>query len=387
MIYVWSGHSCIKTIKAHTGLVSTISAIPGGVVTGGKDNVLIVFDENFKEVRRVDVPACPKALDQNGQGDFVVGLRNGSIIEFERGLQGKTVMSSHSDGEVWGLAICPHTGLIVTACDDNKVMVWDPETRRCVNTGTINTVAGPKPKTMGASTLSVYPPNQCARAVAINSKNGHVAIGVNNGELSVRKGLKELDKIIVQKHDAKEWIEAMHYSPCGNFLAVGSHDNVVYIYDSEYKLKAKCKKHSSFITSLDWSVDSSAIQSTCGAYEILFFDAQTGSQMTSGASALRDEQWANWSSRLGWPVQGIYPSGVDGSHINGVDRSHSGHLVVTGDDWRLVNLLRYPCLKGGKPVSYAGHSEHVVRTKFDNEDRFVYTIGGYDRTLIQWKLN
>jgi len=129
------------------------------------------------------------------------------------------------------------------------------------------------------------------------------------------------------------------------------------------------------------------IQAADGAYELLFFDAHTGHQETGGAHALRDEQWATWSSRIGWPVQGVYPAGVDGSHINGVDRSKSGHLVATGDDWRLVNILRNPCLKGGKPVSYAGHSEHVVRAKFDNQDKYLYSIGGYDRTLIQWQLN
>jgi len=137
---------------------------------------------------------------------------------------------------------------------------------------------------------------------------------------------------------------------------------------------------------VDWSCDSKFIQATCGAYEILFFEAESGVQQAHGASALRDEAWATWTSRIGWPVQGIYPAGVDGSHINGVERSHNGEIVATGDDWRLLNIMRYPCLKGGKPVSYAGHSEHVVRVKFDNEDSYLYSIGGYDRTLIQWRV-
>lgn len=49
----------------------------------------------------------------------------------------------------------------------------------------INQVAGKKPATMGASTLSSLPPNQQARAVAV-SKAGHVAIGCNDGTLSIR---------------------------------------------------------------------------------------------------------------------------------------------------------------------------------------------------------
>jgi len=385
-IYVWTGANCSKTINAHSGLVSTISAVPGGVVTGGKDNNIILFTEDFKEIRRFQVNALPKALDQNGQGDFVVGLRDGSIVTFAEGLHPQLVMASHSDGELWGLTVCPHTGNVLTTADDNKIMIWNPKTKTCIGVGTINEKAGPKARTMGASTLSIFPPNQCARAVAINPVNGHIAIGINDGELSIRKGINELDSVIIEKKDSKEWIEAIQFSPCGRFLAVGSHDNSIYIYDDHYKLISKCRKHSSFITSVDWTCDSTSIQATCGAYELLFFDAMNGHQQTGGATALRDEQWATWTSRIGWPVQGIYPAGVDGSHINGVERSHSGDIVATGDDWRLVNLMRNPCLKGGKPISYVGHSEHVVRVKFDIQDKYLFSIGGYDRTLIQWKV-
>ena len=66
----------------------------------------------------------------------------------------------------------------------------------------------------------------------------------------------------------------MKYSPCGRYLAVGSHDNAVYVYDvtKGYELYHKFAKHNSFIVSLDWSADSSYIKSVCGAYEKLFFN-------------------------------------------------------------------------------------------------------------------
>jgi len=41
-------------------------------------------------------------------------------------------------------------------------------------------VAGKKNKILGASTLSMLPPNQHSRAVAV-SKQGHVALGTNFG--------------------------------------------------------------------------------------------------------------------------------------------------------------------------------------------------------------
>jgi len=81
------------------------------------------------------------------------------------------------------------------------------------------------------------------------------------------------------KH-AKEWISDVKFSPDGTKLAVGSHDNAIYVYDvEEYQLKRKkykMNKHSSYITHLDWSEDSCYLHSTCGAYELLFWDVTGG---------------------------------------------------------------------------------------------------------------
>jgi len=85
----------------------------------------------------------------------------------------------------------------------------------------------------------------------------------------------------------------MEYSPDGNYLAVGSHDQKTRIYDvqNNYERIATCKGHSSYIHCLDWSQDSEAIRTVCGGYELLYF-TKDGMQQTSGASAYKDELWA-----------------------------------------------------------------------------------------------
>ena len=92
--------------------------------------------------------------------------------------------------------------------------------------------------------------------------------------------------------DSREWIEVLTYSPDGTKLAVGSHDNNIYIYDaSSYKLLGKCTKHNSFIVSVDWSKDGTYLRSVCGAHELLFFKGDTYAQDPNGASNTVGTAW------------------------------------------------------------------------------------------------
>ena len=180
----------------------------------------------------------------------------------------------------------------------------------------------------------------------------------------------------------------MAYSPCNKFLAVGSHDNIVYLVDTKsYKSVTKLTGHSSFITGLDWAQDSSYIRSVCGAYELLFFNIKSKKRDPSGASNTIETMWADQTTKLGWSVQGIFPAGCDGSHINSVAMSRDQKLIASGDDYGLVCVYRNPLLEGHKAKMYRGHSEHVTSVKFSPDNQYLWSTGGQDQTTIQWKLS
>lgn len=183
-----------------------------------------------------------------------------------------------------------------------------------------------------------------------------------------------------------EWIECMEWSPDGRYLAVGSHDNMIYIFEGT-SIKFTLRGHSSFIVAMDWSQDSTYLRSNCGAHEILYWTISDdgASQDKNGRSNTTGTAWASKHTKFGWHVDGIFPSGCDGTHINGVNGSSDGALLLTGDDFGLVNVFRDPCRNGSKPVSYRGHSEHVVRVAFSPDDAYVFSVGGYDQTLMQWR--
>ena len=159
---------------------------------------------------------------------------------------------------------------VYTTGDDNQVKVWDPATRECVNTAIVSNEKR-KARSNRASTLSHYPDSQSARAVAV-SCNGDVCVCANDGSVTIRNN-SDINTVIKELHDSTEWIEVAEYSPDGNYLAVGSHDTNIYIYDVSggHNLIGKCSKHNDTVTCIDWSQDSSYIRSVCNAYELLFF--------------------------------------------------------------------------------------------------------------------
>ena len=189
--------------------------------------------------------------------------------------------------------------------------------------------------------------------------------------------------IFAKKGKPDRWIECLVYAPDGKYLGIGSHDKTVYLYETKgYKKEIKLTGHSSYISCLDWAQDSSFIRTVCGAYELLFFNVGSKKRDPSGATNTIETVWADHMCKFGWCVNGIFPSGTDGSHINSVAMSKDQKLIASGDDWGLLCVYRNPiCLveKGQKEHEsdkYRGHSEFVTRVKFSPDNQYIFTAGG-----------
>jgi len=61
-------------------------------------------------------------------------------------------------------------------------------------------------------------------------------------------------------------------------------------------------------------------------------------------------------------------------------------LIASGDDYGLVCLYRNPLLEGHKSNKYMGHSEHVTNVKFSYDSKYLWSAGGQDQTVIQWRI-
>ena len=99
--------------------------------------------------------------------------------------------------------------------------------------------------------------------------------------------------------------------------------------------------------------------------------------------------WQTSTCKLGWEVLGVFPKGADGTDINSVDSNKNRTLIVAGDDFNTFSVFRFPVLSHEhQSRRFTGHSEHVVRARFyekSDDNVYIITCGGNDRTYIQWK--
>lgn len=82
----------------------------------------------------------------------------------------------------------PRDDIVVTTADDNQILAWSTKERKMVGRGIISNTAKAL-KRRGASSLTQFPDSQCARACAFNKANGHIAVGHNDGTLTIRAGV------------------------------------------------------------------------------------------------------------------------------------------------------------------------------------------------------
>ena len=127
-----------------------------------------------------------------------------------------------------------------------------------------------------ASTMSSHPVQQQARAIAYSKHHNHVAVSNNYCDVHILD-YNDFSKRITTLYKPREWCETIVYSPDGNFVAIGSHDDTIYIYKisekGEYAHHWTIQHvHSSAVIAMDWSRDSRYVRAVDQAYAKIFYD-------------------------------------------------------------------------------------------------------------------
>uniref|UniRef100_A0A8B9KFP7 EMAP like 3 n=1 Tax=Astyanax mexicanus TaxID=7994 RepID=A0A8B9KFP7_ASTMX len=363
----------MKQTRAHEGSVFTLCVLQGGALLsgGGKDRRIIRWSADLAPERECEIPekfgAVRTIADVDGE-ELLVGTTRNAILRgsFSDGFV--AIVQGHVD-EMWGLATHPFQNIFLTCGNDKQVCLWNAEEH-----------------TLGWCT-TLEESGLCADF----SPNGAVvSVGLWTGRWVVLD--LQTREVVSDLIDGNEQLSVMRYSPDGSFLAVGSHDNLIYIYSvteggRRYTRFGKCTGHSSFITHLDWSKDGKYIMSNSGDYEILYWDVAGGCKLLRNRYESKDREWASYTCVLGFHVMGVWLEGSDGTDINALCRSHSERIVAVADDFCKVHLFQYPCPKPKAPSHrYEGHGSHVTNVRFTHCDSHLLSLGGKDTCILQWRV-
>nr|XP_061815990.1 echinoderm microtubule-associated protein-like 3 isoform X1 [Nerophis lumbriciformis] len=363
----------MRQTKAHEGSVFTLFILQGGAVLSGgsKDHKIIRWSADLAPERECEIPenfgAARTIADMDGE-ELLVGTTRNAILRgtFSEGFV--AVVQGHVD-EMWGLATHPSINVFLSCGHDRQVCVWNTEEH----------------KLDWSITLEDY--GLCADFCPNGSV---VSVGLSTGRWVVLDLLTR--EVIADFVDGNEQLSVMRYSPDGSCLAVGSHDNFIYIYNvtengRHYTRFGRCNGHSSFITHLDWSKDGGYIMSNSGDYEILYWDIAAGCKLLRNRFESKDREWASYTCVLGFHVMGVWLEGSDGTDINALCRSHSESMVAVADDFCKVHLFKYPCPKPKAPShKYEGHGSHVTNVRFTHSDSHLLSMGGKDTSIFQWRV-
>ncbi|KAK5848692.1 hypothetical protein PBY51_006285 [Eleginops maclovinus] len=363
----------MRQTRAHEGSVFTLCTLQGGGLLsgGGKDRKIIRWSADLAPERECEISenyGAVRTIADVGGEELLVGTTRNAILRgtFSDGFV--AIVQGHVD-EMWGLATHPSQSIFLTCGHDRQVCLWNTEEHKldwCI-------------------TLEEY--GLCADFCPNGSV---VSVGLNTGRWLALDLLTR--EVVSESTDGNEQLSVMRYSPDGSFLAVGSHDNFIYIYNvtesgRRYIRSGKCNGHSSFITHLDWSKDGKYIMSNSGDYEILYWDIAAGCKLLRNRFESKDREWASYTCVLGFHVMGVWLEGSDGTDINALCRSHSERMVAVADDFCKVHLFQYPCPKPKAPShKYRGHGSHVTNVRFTHSDSHLLSMGGKDTCILQWRV-
>ena len=388
-LYRFVGRQLDGMVQGHEGSITALTWSNEGLCSCSVDGFVKIWTKILDCRMTIDLKTFPvgsrnlRCLSWDAARHRVlVGTSFGEIVEISsvdgENLHTGALLQGHGGEELWGLAVNPVKDQFCSVGDDAFLRVWDILTHSAVM----------------AVQLEL-----AARCCCFNPDGSHIAVGfgsphkVTTGRSYDGKWVvldSEDFQVIHEARDSTKWLVEAKFTPSGDLLAFGASDGSIFIYDvkDSYSLSATINQHQAIITAIDFSEDSRWMQSTCAAFELNFFEADTGMYIPA-ASRLRDTVWATQNCPLSWSTQGMWKPQMDGTIITACEsnlfRSGDGPVIVSGDNYGVIQLFRSPCVSAfavGK--RYRVSSNPVTRLRFCAGDATLLTLSAGDKAIMQW---
>ncbi|XP_062950651.1 echinoderm microtubule-associated protein-like 3 isoform X4 [Cynocephalus volans] len=281
-------YGIVAQAHAHEGSIFALCLRRDGTVLsgGGRDRRLVQWGPGLVALQEAEIPehfGAVRAIAEGLGSELLVGTTKNALLRGELAQGFSPVIQGHTD-ELWGLCTHPFQNRFLTCGHDRQLCLWDGEGHAL------------------AWSIDLKEIGLCAD---FHPSGAVVAVGLNTGRWLVLD--TETREIVSDVTDGNEQLSVVRYSPDGLYLAIGSHDNMIYIYSvssdgAKSSRFGRCMGHSSFITHLDWSKDGNFIMSNSGDYEILYWDVAGGCKLLRNRYESRDREWSTYTCVLGFHV-------------------------------------------------------------------------------------
>eukprot|EP00606_Chrysophyceae_sp_TOSAG23-5_P001243 GSChrysophyteH2.ASY1.ANO1.529.1 assembled CDS len=376
-LYSFENDALKTAVKAHDGAVSCMHVDSQGtfIVTGGKDGAVRIWNVHLECTKEITImsivptspnPAVKSVAFSADSNNLIIGTRGSEIFEVavrSGSIVGKPMLAGHGMRELWGLATHPTKNEFVTSGDDATIRIWDAKSFNVVKCISVDT----------ASRAICYSPD--GKYIAGALKEGAFTI-LQSGDL----------KMAHEGKDSNEPIRCIKFSPDSKFLAVGSEDSTIYIYNvaDYFSKKVTISVHKAPVMQMDFTVDGQYLLSVDVTNRMSFSEVATGMHIPSPVT-LREEKWATWSAPVGWPVQGMWICQPPNVQPSAMQRSWGGILLAGGTTSGRLVVTHNPCPARAGFIGSLGHAGPISQVGWLAGDGNIISIGAKDHCVLQWK--
>ena len=391
-IRVYEGEKKKHTLSVGNGSIQnlTISNQFHKIYVSTSENYVYIFkdSDDYDKLDKFQMNSIVKSLDVNEDEDIVMGLKNGDIIikhYKDKNKIEEVFLKTHSMGEIGGIVFVPDSRA-VSSGGDNQILVWNLRSKKCENYSLINEVRPVyENDNFGKFT---FPPSNRSSCISYNKSKGHVAIGIDDGSISIRLGIKNLnEKVVPDFSVGKSKVIELKYTNYGDLLLSSCESGELALMDcnNNYKI-IKNNKIKTPIYRFDWDVSCNYIQAETTDANYIFVEVKN-LNLVENLNDVINYDWNDINVKFCFTVQGVFVGSTDPEFISCVSKANNKKILCSGNDTFMINLFNYPVIDdNSKFKGYKGHSGKVNRVIWRDDDERILSIAKDDQAIIYWKI-
>ncbi|KAJ3262276.1 hypothetical protein HK103_002689 [Boothiomyces macroporosus] len=253
----------IADLATHTDSCSSVAFNFDGkyVASGGMDGKVFVYDtETFTLVTAVEGPSVVTWLKWHPRGNVLLaGSEDGTVWMWTiPNGNCMNVFTGHAESISCG-QFTPDGKLIVTGSMDGLVHVWDPKTGAAVKRWS------PEDGRFHQGPVT---------SLSVNKESTLILSGSHDG--TTRLLQISTEKIIGKLDDHSDSVETVQFSPALNFVAAGSVDGKLQVWDYQSMKQRFTGTHDEAITKVSFTPDGTKLVSASVDGTLKVWDVRTG---------------------------------------------------------------------------------------------------------------